>query len=85
MQRRKLLATAGVLSATAFATTVCLGANLGLFGLTEPDSPVGHLAPQPAQQPSIGPGRYVATTVVVPSTTVLVPATTVPFPRNADD
>ena len=43
MQRRKLLATAGALSVTAFATTVGLGANFGLFGVTEPDSPVGRL------------------------------------------
>jgi hypothetical protein len=43
VERRKLLATAGVLTITAFATTVGLGANFGLFGLTEPDSPVGRL------------------------------------------
>ena len=43
MERRRLLATAGVLSVTAFATTVSLGANFGLFGLTQPDSPVGRL------------------------------------------
>lgn len=78
MQRRKLLATAGVLSATAFATTVCLGANFGLFGLTEPDSPVGHLAPRPARHQPAGGDRHV-------DTTVRVPLTTVPFPRNADD
>ncbi len=73
MQRRKLLATAGVLSATAFATTVCLGANFGLFGLTEPDSPVGRLAPQESthtRRVDVG---------------VATPVTTTPFPRNADD
>jgi hypothetical protein len=43
VERRRLLATAGVLSVTAFATTVSLGANFGLFGLTQPDSPVGRL------------------------------------------
>jgi hypothetical protein len=43
VERRKLLATAGALSVTAFATTLGLGANLGLFGLTQPDSPVGRL------------------------------------------
>jgi hypothetical protein len=37
------MAVAGALSATAFATTVGLGANLGLFGITEPDSTVGRL------------------------------------------
>jgi hypothetical protein len=45
VQRRKLLATAGALSAAAFATTLGLGANFGLFGITEPDSPVGRLDP----------------------------------------
>lgn len=43
MQRRKLLAVAGALSVTAFATTVGLGANFGLFGITEPHSSVGRL------------------------------------------
>ena len=43
MQRRKLLAVAGALSATAFATTVGLGANLGLFDMTQPDSGAGQL------------------------------------------
>jgi hypothetical protein len=35
------------LSASAFAATVGLGANLGLFGLAQPDSPVGRLDPGP--------------------------------------
>ncbi len=74
MRRRKLLATAGVLSATAFATTVCLGANFGLFGLTEPESPVGRLAPRQ----SVGVDARV-------DTTVPVPVSTVSFPRGADD
>jgi hypothetical protein len=43
VRRRKFWATAGALSATAFAATVGLGANLGLFGITEPNSSVGHL------------------------------------------
>jgi hypothetical protein len=43
VERRKRWATAGVLTVTAFATTLGLGANFGLFGLTEPDSPVGRL------------------------------------------
>lgn len=39
----------GVLSTTAFATTVGLGATFGLFGLTQPESPVGRLGgPAPA-------------------------------------
>jgi hypothetical protein len=45
VQRRKLLAVAGALSVTAFATTVGLGASFGLFGITEPDSPAGQLDP----------------------------------------
>ena len=43
MRRRKLVATAGALSVTAFAATVAIGANLGLVGQAEPDSPVGRL------------------------------------------
>jgi hypothetical protein len=43
MERRKLLAVAGALSATAFATTLGLGANLGLFDMTQPDSGAGRL------------------------------------------
>ena len=43
MERRKLMAVAGALSATAFATTVGLGANLGLFDMTQPDSGTGRL------------------------------------------
>ena len=43
MRRRKLVATAGILSATAFATTVAIGANIGLVNQAEPHSPVGHL------------------------------------------
>jgi hypothetical protein len=44
MRRSKLVATAGVLSATAFAATVAIGANFGLVGQAEPNSPVGRLA-----------------------------------------
>ena len=47
MERRKLLAVGGVLSVTAFATTVGLGATFGLFGLAQPDSAVGHLGGAP--------------------------------------
>jgi hypothetical protein len=43
VQRRKLLAVAGALSVTAFATTVGLGANFGLFRIAEPHSSVGRL------------------------------------------
>ena len=43
MQRRKLVATAGALSVTAFAATLAIGANFGLVGQAEPHSPVGRL------------------------------------------
>lgn len=43
MRRRKLVATAGILSATAFAATVTIGANFGLVKQAEPSSPVGQL------------------------------------------
>jgi hypothetical protein len=46
MRRRKLVATAGVLSVTAFAATVAIGANLGLAGQAAPHSPVGRLGPK---------------------------------------
>ncbi len=46
MRRRKLVATAGALSVTAFAATVAIGANFGLVGQAEPDSPVGRLKDQ---------------------------------------
>jgi hypothetical protein len=65
VERRKLLATAGVLSITAFATTVGLGANFGLFGLTEPESPVGRLDSRrsaSAQVQPVAPRPVVTTT-----------------------
>jgi hypothetical protein len=43
MRRRKLVATAGILSATAFAATVAIGANIGLVNQAQPSSPVGRL------------------------------------------
>jgi hypothetical protein len=43
MRRRKLVATAGILSATAFAATIAIGANIGLVNQAEPSSPVGQL------------------------------------------
>ncbi len=75
MERRKLAAAAGALSVTAFATTVCLGANLGLFGLTQPESPVGrfdsaHVLTASAQ-----------VDVAPPPSIVTIP----PVPRDADD
>jgi hypothetical protein len=47
MRRSKLVATAGVLSATAFAATVAIGASFGLVGQAEPNSPVGRLDDHP--------------------------------------
>jgi hypothetical protein len=43
MERRKLVAKAGVVSVTAFAATLAFGATFGLADRTEPDSPVGRL------------------------------------------
>jgi hypothetical protein len=43
MRRRKLVATAGALSVTAFAATVAIGANFGLVSQAAPSSPVGRL------------------------------------------
>ena len=43
MRRRKLVATAGALSVTAFAATLAIGANFGLVGQAEPSSPIGRL------------------------------------------
>ena len=45
MQRRKALATAGGITVTALAATIALGANLGLFGLTNDQSGPGDFAP----------------------------------------
>lgn len=55
MERRRLFAVGGVLSVTAFATTVGLGATFGLFGLTQPDSAVGRLGRPPAAAAQIDP------------------------------
>ena len=79
MKRRKLAAAAGALSVTAFATTVGLGANFGLFGLTQPESPVGRLdsANTATANPASGGVDPVAVRRVVP--------TTVALPRDADD
>ena len=41
--RRKVVAIAGALAVAAFSATVALGANLGLFRLTQADSGVGRL------------------------------------------
>ena len=46
MRRRRLVATAGALSVTAFAATVAIGANFGLVSEAEPNSPVGRLEDQ---------------------------------------
>jgi hypothetical protein len=43
MERRKLVVTAGALSATAFAATLAIGASFGLVNRAQPDSPVGRL------------------------------------------
>jgi hypothetical protein len=72
VERRKLLVTAGALSVAAFATTLGVGANLGLFGLTQPESPVGRLD---ARQTETAEHR----------TQPATPASTTSPPRPADD
>jgi len=41
MQRRNAIATAGAVTATATAAVIALGANFGIFGLTDENSKVG--------------------------------------------
>jgi hypothetical protein len=41
--RRKTVAIAGALAVATFSATAAIGANLGLFGLTQADSRVGRL------------------------------------------
>jgi hypothetical protein len=48
VRRRKAAAFAGAAAVTAFAATVGLGANLGLFGLAEPQSRTGPAGDRPA-------------------------------------
>ena len=45
MNRRKLLATTGAVSLTAAAAVVAMGANFGLFGLTDEGTDVGRFQP----------------------------------------
>jgi hypothetical protein len=81
MQRRKLLAVAGALSMGAFATTVGLGANLGLFGLAQPDSQVGRLdgtKPTATVVPA-------AAAAPVPAVTSAPPVTSVSAVNGSDD
>jgi hypothetical protein len=88
MERRRLLAVGGVLSVTAFATTVGLGATFGLFGLAQPDSAVGRLGgPKPAAaqvDPSLGSGAASAPHVVA-SSGPASPGPAVPVDDGADD
>ncbi|MFI5052981.1 MAG: hypothetical protein ACHQDE_01355 [Acidimicrobiia bacterium] len=81
MQRRKLLAMAGALSVTAFATTVGLGANFGLFGITEPNSSIGRLD---SSQPGVAVGVRVGS--VLRSGTEPAPRSgTEPAPRSGTE
>jgi len=45
LRRRRLLATAAAVTTTTAALAVAVGANFGLFGLSEQSTPVGRLAP----------------------------------------
>jgi hypothetical protein len=85
VQRRKLLAIAGALSVTAFATTVGLGANFGLFGITEPDSSIGRLdssRPGVAVGVRVGPALRSGTE---PAPATAAPPATVAVPRREPD
>ena len=50
VKRRKAAAVAGAAAVTAFAATVGLGANLGLFGLAAPES---HTGPTDGARPAV--------------------------------
>jgi hypothetical protein len=76
MQRRKLVATAGALSLTAFAATLAIGANFGLVGQAEPSSPIGRLEDHHT-------GADASAAAVDPATAVVV--TTPALGPNADD
>ena len=67
MRRRKLVATAGALSVTAFAATVAIGANFGLVGQAEPDSPVGRLEDHHHQIAVVSAGDNSTAVAVTPS------------------
>jgi hypothetical protein len=66
VRRSKLVATAGILSATAFAATVAIGANFGLVGQAEPDSPVGRLDDRRNGAVAATPDAEAAVTVTTP-------------------
>lgn len=66
MRRRRLVATAGALSVTAFAATVAIGANFGLVGQAEPDSPVGRLDGV-HQVTAVAAGNHGATVAATPA------------------
>ena len=70
MDRRKAFATAGALSATALPATIALGANVGLFGLSQHDS---------------GPGNFkVVDAGQTPNPLARVEIVDVPVPSNGD-
>jgi hypothetical protein len=74
VERRRLVATAGVLSATAFAATVAIGATFGLFEVARPESPVGQLDSR----------RTVTEVRLEPASPPATPVPDTPVPR-ADD
>ena len=62
MRRRRLVATAGALSVTAFAATVAIGANFGLVSQAAPSSPAGRLDEHHKVAVASGPVSAVAVT-----------------------
>ncbi len=73
MQRRRLVATAGAVTATAFAATLAAGASFGLAGRAAPDSPVGRL------------DDHNAAVTAISQPVQAVPVTTPRLGSNADD
>jgi hypothetical protein len=54
MERRSAFAAAGAVVLTAAAAALAIGANFGLFGLTDDATRVGKLEPVAATQPADG-------------------------------
>ena len=60
MDRRKALAAAGAVSLTAAAAAAAVGANFGLFGLTDPERRSGQAEPGRRHPDPTAPGPRVA-------------------------
>lgn len=76
MERRSALATAGAVALTAATAAVAIGANFGLFGLTDGHARIGKLSPVAATSSSVP-------STELPSSTK--PTSTPTRPREVDD